>query len=252
MPPATRVEALGPGPSSEAVACALADAPDCVWLEEGLLAAWPDRSLTSRPKDPDPLPALSALLEDSPPRHLILAAGYDLGARMDRLKAKDDLGEPELEARRYPACCSIAGLSLSVLSAARRPPPAREPPGPRRVSGRSPLPFLEPDGRNFSEAGFSPSERPSAHRGRRSPVTWPSGSGPDLRGPLDIHRRLRRISPAPAAFLIGRASEPSSAGTLPERKGPRPTVPSRTRPRADPVSERLVRTRNAREDRVPP
>ena len=133
MPPATRVEALGPGPSSEAVACALADAPDCVWLEEGLLAAWPDRSLTSRPKDPDPLPALSALLEDSPPRHLILAAGYDLGARMDRLKAKDDLGEPELEARRYPACCSIAGKCRSpCFGGARRPPPAREPPGPRR------------------------------------------------------------------------------------------------------------------------
>jgi para-aminobenzoate synthetase component 1 len=237
MGPTTSLDSLGPGPSPEAVALALSrsGAPDIAWLDSSLeggegeqgrwsvVAAWPDRELTSRRGGPDPFPPLRQLIRETPSpaaplpaAHLILAAGYDLGERFDRFptRAADDLQEPDLTLRRYPALLMFDHLRqawwFSALSAdARRegaeryfrilpgnvpPPPPPETPasGPlRRNLGRETYLAAVREAKRLITEG----EIYQVNLAQRF-------QAPTAEDPLSLYRRLRRLSPAPyAAFL---------------------------------------------------
>ncbi len=202
---------LGPGPSPEAVACALQaqGAPGLAWLDgsgwgRDLLTAWPAGKRVSRPSQGDPLPALEALLGRG---LVLLAAGYDLGGRMDRFprRALDDLGEPELEAVLYPGALLHDGKAwwslgdppvdlLKVLLTARDPGEPAPSPAPGALE------------RNFSHEGFRAAvaeilrlifdgEIYQANLAQRFRMAV-------AENPLGIYRRLRRIAAAPyGAFL---------------------------------------------------
>lgn len=230
----TRLDALGSGPPPEAVALALAraGAPGLAWLDSALagpdgrwsvLAAWPDLALDTRPGDPDPLPETARLLAATPETpgpmpsaHLLLALGYDLGARLDRFpwKAKDDLAEHDLRLRRYPAILVHDGEDgswwLSALDEpARRLGASRFHVALEEAREEEPLPAPVPAGdpeRNLPKAAYLAAVAEIRRLIREGEVYQVNLAQrfrvPTSEAPLTVYRRLRRVTPAPyGAFL---------------------------------------------------